>query len=138
MQYPAGSAPSSSRPGHPLGRPRSACLASDAKMPPGRDSSAIDQASLGRSRTRSLTQGSIQAGSSLAGTPGRDNRPASPMPSVHHLARSPSGQYICTYVVLHHHIPVLGCPWLRPVCLLVSLILRRRITLMTRRSMDSS
>jgi hypothetical protein len=37
-----------------------------------------------------------------------------------------------------YHIPVLGRPWLRPVYVAVSLILRRRITLMTRRSMDSS
>jgi hypothetical protein len=34
----------------------------------------------------------------------------SPAPSVHHLARSPSSRHIRSYVVLHHRIPVLGCP----------------------------
>jgi hypothetical protein len=35
------------------------------------------------------------------------------------------------------YMPILGCPWLRLVNVLVSLILRRRISLMTRRFMDA-
>jgi hypothetical protein len=35
---------------------------------------------------------------------------------------------------LYRYIPVFGCPWLRLVYVAVSLILRRRIILMTRKS----